>query len=68
MELWAAIRLLVAAGTDVLATTRYLEEADQLADRVTIIDHGRAIATGTLSELKGLAGPTATSATSPAAT
>ena len=56
MELWDAIRSLVAGGTDVLLTTQYLEEADQLADRVTIIDHGRAIATGTPAELKSLAG------------
>jgi ABC-2 type transport system ATP-binding protein len=56
MELWEAIRGLVRAGTDVLLTTQYLEEADQLADRVTIIDQGRVIATGTPAELKGLAG------------
>ena len=45
-----------ASGTDVLLTTQYLEEADQLADHVVIIDHGRAIATGTPSELKSRAG------------
>jgi daunorubicin resistance ABC transporter ATP-binding subunit len=56
MELWDSIRSLVAAGTDVLLTTQYLEEADQLADHVVIIDHGRTIATGTPSELKTLAG------------
>ena len=56
MELWDAIRALVQAGTDVLLTTQYLEEADQLADVVVIIDHGRAIATGTPAELKGRAG------------
>ena len=56
IELWDAIRLLVRAGTDVLLTTQYLEEADQLADRITIVDHGRAIATGTPEHLKGLAG------------
>jgi ABC-2 type transport system ATP-binding protein len=56
IELWDAIRALVAAGTDVLLTTQYLEEADQLADHVVIIDHGKAIATGTPGELKSQAG------------
>jgi ABC-2 type transport system ATP-binding protein len=56
IELWDAIRRLVRSGTDVLLTTQYLEEADQLADRITIIDHGKAIATGTPEHLKGLAG------------
>jgi ABC-2 type transport system ATP-binding protein len=51
-EVWAAVRSLVAAGTDVLLTTHYLEEADELADQVVIIDHGRSIATGTPAELK----------------
>jgi ABC-2 type transport system ATP-binding protein len=52
IELWDAIRALVAAGTDVLLTTQYLDEADQLASRIVIIDHGRAIADGTPAELK----------------
>jgi ABC-2 type transport system ATP-binding protein len=55
-ELWAAIRSLVAHGTDVLLTTQYLEEADQLAHKVVIIDHGRVIADGTPDELKALGG------------
>src|SRR6185437_9414810 len=52
MELWDAIRALVAAGTDVLLTTQYLDEADHLASQVVIIDHGRAVAAGTPAELK----------------
>ena len=53
IELWDAIRALVRAGTDVLLTTQYLEEADQLADHIVIIDHGRAIATGTPERAEG---------------
>ena len=56
MELWEAIRGLVADGTDVLLTTQYLEEADQLARDVVIIDHGHVIAAGTPDELKSQAG------------
>jgi len=56
IDLWNAIRNLVADGTDVLLTTQYLEEADQLARDVVIIDHGRVIAAGTPDELKDLAG------------
>jgi ABC-2 type transport system ATP-binding protein len=52
IELWDAIRTLVDAGTDVLLTTQYLDEADQLAGRIMIIDHGRTIAEGTPAELK----------------
>jgi ABC-2 type transport system ATP-binding protein len=52
VELWDAIRAMVERGTDVLLTTQYLDEADHLAGRVVIIDHGRAVATGTPNELK----------------
>jgi len=56
LELWEAIRSLVAVGTDVLLTTQYLDEADNLADRIVIIDHGRVIAEGAPAELKAQAG------------
>jgi oleandomycin transport system ATP-binding protein len=55
-ELWDMIRDLAADGTTVLLTTQYLEEADRLAGRVMVIDHGRTVAEGTPAELKGMAG------------
>jgi len=56
VRLWDAIRQLVGAGTDVLLTTQYLDEADQLAADIVIIDHGTVVAAGTPAELKTLAG------------
>jgi ABC-2 type transport system ATP-binding protein len=56
--LWRTIRDLVADGTTVLLTTQYLEEADQLAERIAVVDIGRVIAEGTPSELKAQLGST----------
>ena len=55
-EVWASIRSLVAGGTTVLLTTQYLDEADQLADQVVVMDSGRVIAGGTPEELKARVG------------
>ena len=51
-EVWAVVRTLVADGTTVLLTTQYLEEADQLADTITVFDHGHVVANGRADELK----------------
>ncbi|MBD2871828.1 ATP-binding cassette domain-containing protein [Paenibacillus arenilitoris] len=55
-QVWDIIRALVRNGTTVFLTTQYLEEADQLADRIGVIDNGRLIAEGTSKELKALVG------------
>jgi len=55
-EIWSIVRELVRGGTTLLLTTQYLEEADQLADQIAVIDHGRVIAQGTGSELKDRVG------------
>ncbi|MFJ9040908.1 ATP-binding cassette domain-containing protein [Streptomyces sp. NPDC102406] len=55
-EVWDAVRSLVGGGTTVLLTTQYLEEADQLADRISVIDRGRVVADGTPDALKAKLG------------
>lgn len=57
LEVWQVIRELAAQGTTVLLTTQYLDEAEQLADRIAILHLGRIIANGTLAELKQLLPP-----------
>ena len=57
-DLWATVRELVADGTTVLLTTQYLEEADQLANRIVLIDRGTVVAEGASAELKGRIGST----------
>jgi ABC-2 type transport system ATP-binding protein len=55
-QVWEIVRTLVARGTTVLLTTQYLDEADQLADRIAVMEHGKVIAEGTSGELKASAG------------
>ncbi|MEV6397250.1 ATP-binding cassette domain-containing protein [Streptomyces sp. NPDC051907] len=55
-EVWSAVRSLVGGGTTVLLTTQYLEEADQLADRISVVDSGRVVAEGTADQLKAKVG------------
>lgn len=56
--MWDSVRGLVRDGTTVLLTTQYLDEADQLADEISVVDHGRVIAAGTAAELKAQVGGT----------
>jgi ABC-2 type transport system ATP-binding protein len=51
-EVWQIVRDLVAGGVTILLTTQYLEEADELADQIAVLDHGRVVAEGTAEELK----------------
>ncbi len=55
-QVWEIVRVLVADGATVLLTTQYLEEADQLAERIAIVDHGRVVVEGTSAELKARVG------------
>lgn len=65
-EVWQAVRQVVDAGTTVLLTTQYLDEADQLADRITVMDTGRVVAEGTAQELKRRIGGDRVLVTAPA--
>jgi len=56
LEVWGMVRELLATGVTVLLTTQYLDEADQLAHEIAVVDHGRVIATGTPEELKAKTG------------
>jgi oleandomycin transport system ATP-binding protein len=55
-QVWDAIKSVVAGGSTVLLTTQYLDEADELADQIVVIDHGRVVADGTPAELKARTG------------
>lgn len=65
-DLWHLVRDLTAAGTTVLLTTQYLDEVDQLADRIAVIDHGRLLTEGTATELKDRTGGAVVELTVPA--
>ena len=65
-DLWQLVRALAADGATVLLTTQYLDEADQLADRIAVIDHGRLLTEGTATELKDRTGGAVVELTIPA--
>jgi ABC-type multidrug transport system ATPase subunit len=67
LDLWELIGDLVATGTTVLLTTQYLEEAERLADRIAVIDHGRLVSQGTTDQLKDRVGDTIVELRIPAA-
>jgi oleandomycin transport system ATP-binding protein len=56
MQMWDTVRGVVAAGCTVLLTTQYLDEADELADHIAVVDHGQVVASGTPAELKARTG------------
>ena len=56
LQMWESIRRMVASGSTILLTTQYLDEADELADRIAVIDHGQVVAEGTPRELKAAVG------------
>lgn len=57
IEVWDTVKELAGSGTTILLTTQYLEEAEQLADRIAILHGGKIITTGTLTELKEMFPP-----------
>ena len=65
-EVWETVREIAASGTTVLLTTQYLDEADQLASRITVLDHGRVVANGSPAELKRQVGGDRVTVTLPA--